>query len=177
MNLSLTRRMKMALTALLASTLMAACGLRSTNSSTETLTIYQDAPKMKLLDLGEPGNSPGDVYHFFAPLHSSPGGPVIGEVFGDGVRRDVDRRHLCVAYDVLIDLATAATRVNKFRVRGKRSSYEVIESGLYQVVSIETGDGVIGGPFDVPPLAIPVLIPHVAHGGGIGVFLFCLSPG
>jgi hypothetical protein len=37
---------------------------------------------MKLLDLGEPGNSPGDVYHFFAPLHSSPGGPVIGEVFG-----------------------------------------------------------------------------------------------
>ena len=82
MNLSLTRRMKMALAALLASTLMAACGLRSTNSSTETLTVYQDAPKMKLLDLGEPGNSPGDVYHFFAPLHSSPGGPVIGEVFG-----------------------------------------------------------------------------------------------
>src|SRR5437879_10932025 len=82
MNLSLTRRMKMALAALLASTLMAACGLRSTNSSTETLTVYQDAPKMKLLDLGEPGNSPGDIYHFFAPLHSSPGGPGIGEVFG-----------------------------------------------------------------------------------------------
>ncbi len=82
MNLSLTRRMKIALAALLVSTLMAACGLRSTNSSTETLTVYQDAPKMKLLDLGEPGNSPGDVYHFFAPLHSSPGGPVIGEVFG-----------------------------------------------------------------------------------------------
>ena len=71
-----------AVAALLASTLIAACGLRSTNSSTETLTIYQDAPKMRLLDLGEPGNSPGDVYHFFAPLHSSPGGPVIGEVFG-----------------------------------------------------------------------------------------------
>jgi hypothetical protein len=28
-----------------------------------------------------PGNSPGDVYHFFAALHSTPGGPVIGEVF------------------------------------------------------------------------------------------------
>src|SRR6266446_6078663 len=81
MNLIVTQRMA-AVAALLASILIAACGLRSTNSSTETLTIYQDAPKMKLLDLGEPGNSPGDVYHFFAPLHSSPGGPVIGEVFG-----------------------------------------------------------------------------------------------
>jgi len=81
MNLIVTQRIA-AVAALLASTLMAACGLRSTNSSTETLTVYQDAPKMKLLDLGEPGNSPGDVYHFFAPLHSSPGGPVIGEVFG-----------------------------------------------------------------------------------------------
>src|SRR5205814_9877569 len=77
MKLIVTPRMK-ALAALLASILIAACGLRSTNPSTETLTIYQDAPKMKLLDLGEPGNSPGDVYHFFAPLHSSPGGPVIG---------------------------------------------------------------------------------------------------
>src|SRR5438067_6034683 len=81
MKLIVTPRMK-ALAALLASILIAACGLRSTNPSTETLTVYQDAPKMKLLDLGEPGNSPGDVYHFFAPLHSSPGGPVIGEVFG-----------------------------------------------------------------------------------------------
>lgn len=81
MNLIVTQRMA-ALAALLASTLIAACGLRSTNSSTETLTIYEDAPKMKLFDLGEPGNSPGDVYHFFAPLRSSPGGPVIGEVFG-----------------------------------------------------------------------------------------------
>ena len=68
--------------ALLASTLMAACGLRTTNSSTETLTVYEDKPTLKLLDLGPPGNSPGDVYHFFAPLHSSPGGPVTGEVFG-----------------------------------------------------------------------------------------------
>ena len=34
------------------------------------------------LDLRPPGNSPGDVYHFFAPLRSKPGGPVIREVFG-----------------------------------------------------------------------------------------------
>jgi hypothetical protein len=81
MNLIVTQRM-ITFAALLTSTLMAACGLRSTNSSTETLTLYEDAPKMKLLDLGEPGNSPGDVYHFFAPLHSRPSGPVIGEVFG-----------------------------------------------------------------------------------------------
>jgi len=81
MNLIVTQRMA-ALAALLALALMPACGLRSTNSSTETLTVYQDAPNMKLLDLGEPGNSPGDVFHFFAPLHSSPGGPVTGEVFG-----------------------------------------------------------------------------------------------
>src|SRR5438046_5434736 len=76
-----TRR-RMALAALLASTLMAACGLRSTNPSSETLTVYQDAPTLSLLDLGPPGRSPGDVHHLFAPLHSSPGGPVTGEVFG-----------------------------------------------------------------------------------------------
>src|SRR5881227_4241002 len=76
-----TRRM-MALAALLASTLMAACDLRSTNPSSETLTVYQDAPTLSLLDLGPPGRSPGDVHHFFAPLHSTPGGPVTGEVFG-----------------------------------------------------------------------------------------------
>jgi len=70
------------LAAVLASILMAACGLHSTTASTETLTVYEDKPTLKLLDLGPPGNSPGDVYHFFAPLHSSPGGPVTGEVFG-----------------------------------------------------------------------------------------------
>ena len=81
MNLIIARR-TIASAALLASVLMAACGQRSTNSSSETLTVYEDRPTLKLLDLGPPGNSPGDVYHFFAPLHSSPGGPVIGEVFG-----------------------------------------------------------------------------------------------
>ena len=51
MNLIVTQRMA-ALAALLALALMPACGLRSTNSSTEPLTVYQDAPNMKLLDLG-----------------------------------------------------------------------------------------------------------------------------
>jgi hypothetical protein len=81
MNLIVTRRMT-AFGALLASALMTACDLRSTNPSSETLAVYQDAPTLNLLDHGPPGNSPGDVYHFFAPLRSSPGGPVTGEVFG-----------------------------------------------------------------------------------------------
>lgn len=37
---------------------------------------------MSLLDLGAPGKSLGDVYHFVAPLHSSPGGAVTGELIG-----------------------------------------------------------------------------------------------
>src|SRR5437773_8941791 len=77
----IARRM-MAVTALIVSALLAACGLRCTSPSSETFTVYQDAPKMSPLDLGAPGNSPGDMYYFSAPLHSSPGGPVIGEVFG-----------------------------------------------------------------------------------------------
>ena len=81
MNPMITRRMT-AVVALFASTLMTACGLRCTNPSTETLTVYEDAPKLSLLDLGAPGNSLGDVYHFSAPLHSQPGGPVTGEVIG-----------------------------------------------------------------------------------------------
>ncbi len=81
MNLIVTSRL-MANAALLASTLLTACGLRCTSPSTETFTVYEDRPMLKLLDLGTPGNSPGDVYHFFAPLHSTPGGPVTGEVFG-----------------------------------------------------------------------------------------------
>ena len=81
MNLITTSRM-IGLAAVLASTLMVGCSQRSTTPSTETLTVYEDKPTLKLLDLGPPGNSPGDVYHFFAPLHSSPGGPVTGEVFG-----------------------------------------------------------------------------------------------
>ena len=81
MNL-IVRSKLMAMAALLASTLLAACGAHSTNPSTETFTVYEDAPKMSLLDLGAPGNSLGDVYHFSAPLHSERGGPVTGELIG-----------------------------------------------------------------------------------------------
>lgn len=70
------------LAALFASVLITACGAHSTNQSTETFTVYEDAPKMSQLDLGAPGNSLGDVYHFVASLHSSPGGPVTGELIG-----------------------------------------------------------------------------------------------
>src|SRR5205814_10462125 len=70
------------LSVVLGSTLMVACGLHSTTAPTETFTVYEGVPTLKLLDLGPPGNSPGDVYHFFATLHSSPGGPATGEVFG-----------------------------------------------------------------------------------------------
>ena len=71
MNLIVTSRL-MANAALLASTLLTACGLRCTSPSTETFTVYEDRPMLKLLDLGTPGNSPGDVYHFFcsATLYS-----------------------------------------------------------------------------------------------------------
>jgi hypothetical protein len=77
-----TTRTTIAFAALFASTLITACGQRSTNPPTETFTVYEDAPKMSLLDLGAPGNSLGDVYHFSAPLHSQQGGPVIGELVG-----------------------------------------------------------------------------------------------
>ena len=65
-----------------ASALIAACGAHSSNQSTQTFTVYEDAPKMSLLDLGAPGNSLGDVYHFSAALHSERGGPVTGELIG-----------------------------------------------------------------------------------------------
>jgi hypothetical protein len=76
------QRIMIVAAALSASALIAACGAHSTNPSNETFTVYQDAPKMSLLDLGAPGNSLGDVYHFSAPLHSERGGPVTGEVIG-----------------------------------------------------------------------------------------------
>jgi hypothetical protein len=67
---------------LLAVSIIAACASPSTALQTQTLTFYQDAPTMNPLDVGAPGNSPGDVYYFYAPLHSAAGGPVTGEVFG-----------------------------------------------------------------------------------------------
>jgi hypothetical protein len=81
MNL-ISQRMVRGLAALLASVLITACGAHSTNQSTETFTVYEDAPKMSQLDLGAPGNSLGDVYHFVAALHSERGGPVTGELIG-----------------------------------------------------------------------------------------------
>ena len=63
MNL-IVRRTMMVLAALSASALIVACGARSTTPSNETFTVYEDAPKMSLLDLGAPGNSLGDIYHF-----------------------------------------------------------------------------------------------------------------
>jgi len=60
MNLIFQRVMKAA-AALSASALIAACGAHSTNVSNESFTVYEDAPKMSLLDLDQPGNSPGDV--------------------------------------------------------------------------------------------------------------------
>ena len=75
------RRAVMGLAALSVLLLVAGCGTRST-PSTETFTVYEDAPKMSLLDLGVPGNSLGDVYHFSAPLHLERGGPVTGELVG-----------------------------------------------------------------------------------------------
>jgi hypothetical protein len=63
MNWILTRRM-IALAALFVSALMAACGVRSASPSAEAFTVYQDAPKVDQLDLGPPGNSPGDLTIF-----------------------------------------------------------------------------------------------------------------
>lgn len=72
----------MGLAVLFALALLSVGDAESAPPSTETLTIYEDAPQMSQLDLGEKGNSPGDAYHFFASLRARPGGPVTGEVFG-----------------------------------------------------------------------------------------------
>ena len=45
MNLIIMRRI-IGLAAVLGSTLMVACGLHCTNPSTETLTVYEDAPTL-----------------------------------------------------------------------------------------------------------------------------------
>jgi hypothetical protein len=68
--------------ALVGSVVLASCAMSTPTALNETLTFYQDAPTMNPLDVGPTGNSPGDVYYFHAPLHSTQGGPVTGEVFG-----------------------------------------------------------------------------------------------
>jgi hypothetical protein len=50
MNL-ITQRIMLAVVALSASALITACGAHSTGQATETFTVYEDAPKMSLLDL------------------------------------------------------------------------------------------------------------------------------
>src|SRR5438045_3501742 len=81
MNL-ISQWMVTGLAALFASVFITAFGAHSSNQSSENFTVYEDTPKMSLLDLGAPGKSLGDVYHFSAPLHSERGGPVTGEVIG-----------------------------------------------------------------------------------------------
>jgi len=116
MKLIVTRK-TIATAALLASTLVGACGLRSTNPSTETFTVYEDAPTLKLLDLGPPGNSPGDVYHFFAALRSTPGGPVTGEVFGS-------KTLIKMATDANPNLETRATVLHVCQSSGSNCGFE-----------------------------------------------------
>ena len=81
MNL-IVQRLMTAAAALSASALITACGAHSIKPSTEMFTVYEDAPTMSLLDLRAPGKSLGEVYHFVAPLHSTAGGPVTGELIG-----------------------------------------------------------------------------------------------
>lgn len=59
--------------------LLSACGGGSAKSS---LTVYEDAPTLNPVDVGKPGNSPGDAYYFFANLRDQQGGPVTGHLYG-----------------------------------------------------------------------------------------------
>ncbi|MCW2649682.1 MAG: hypothetical protein JWR32_658 [Mycobacterium sp.] len=56
-----------------------ACGGGSTKAA---LTVYSDAPRLTPVDVGAPGNSPGDAYYFFATLRDQPGGAPAGELYG-----------------------------------------------------------------------------------------------
>ena len=64
MNL-IFQRIVTGLAALFASVLIAGCGAHSSNQSTQTFTVYEDAPKMSLLDLGAPGKQSGRRLSFF----------------------------------------------------------------------------------------------------------------
>ncbi|MDT5281116.1 MAG: hypothetical protein QOJ20_2311 [Mycobacterium sp.] len=57
----------------------AACASVDTTSS---LTVYEDAPTLNPVDVGEHGNSPGDAHYFFADLRGRPDGDVTGKVYG-----------------------------------------------------------------------------------------------
>lgn len=63
----------------LVAVIVSACAGGATKS---TLTIYEDAPTINPVDVGKPGNSPGDGYYFFANLRDQAGGPVTGHLYG-----------------------------------------------------------------------------------------------
>ena len=147
MNL-IAKRIILAAATVSASVLIAACGARSNNTSTETFTIYQDAPKMSLLDLGAPGNSLGDIYHFSAPLHSERGGPVTGEVIGS---------------KTLVKLPTDA---NPNQERRATLMFFTFADGKDQIVAFGAADYAPSTPeFDADkPVVRPVL-------GGVGKYM------
>jgi hypothetical protein len=58
---------------------LAAC---ANDSSKTSLTVYEDAPTLVPVDVGTPGNSPGDEYQFYATLRDQLGGPITGHVYG-----------------------------------------------------------------------------------------------
>ena len=136
------------LAALFASVLITACGARSTNQSTETFTVYEDAPKMSLLDLGAPGNSLGDVYHFSAPLHSERGGPVTGEVIGSKT------------------LVKVATDANPNMERRATLLFFTFADGKDQIIAFGAADYSVSAPeFDAgQPVVRPLL-------GGTGKYM------
>lgn len=59
----------------------AACSTDS-GATKISLTVHEDAPTLQPVDVGTPGNSPGDSYYFFATLRSAPGAAVTGELYG-----------------------------------------------------------------------------------------------
>jgi hypothetical protein len=147
MNL-IFQRIVTGLIALFASALITACGPRSTNQSTETFTVYEDAPKMSLLDLGAPGNSLGDIYHFSAPLHSERGGPVTGEVIGSKT------------------LVKVATDANPNMERRATLLFFTFDDGKDQIIAFGAADYSPSAPeFDAgQPIVRPVL-------GGTGKYI------
>jgi hypothetical protein len=58
---------------------VSACG---SDAGKSTLTLYSDAPTMNPVDVGKPGNSPGDAYYFYANVRDQHGGSVTGQLYG-----------------------------------------------------------------------------------------------
>jgi hypothetical protein len=53
-----------------------------TTNTKASLTVYEDAPTLNPVDVGKPGNSPGDSYYFYANLRDQPGGALTGHLYG-----------------------------------------------------------------------------------------------